>query len=84
MKKKLDHNQTLKAPIFSFEFHKNFINRKQIAKVMTPKLSNEVNFIESTHRQQHQSRPRDRHHFDPVKIESPDYYNFFNCCWKNG
>ena len=48
--KKLDHSPTQEEPVISFEIPKNYINRKHIANEMTPKPSNEVNYIESTHR----------------------------------
>ena len=78
--KKLDTNPNLEERVISFEILENYINRKHIAIEMTPELLDDVNYIESTHRYQHPSRPQFCHQHYPDNKPSPHFYKFCKFC----
>ena len=80
--KKLDENPTVDEPIIPFETLKNFVKRKRLAYEMTPKSSNNVNYLEPQERYSHKSRSQTRYQTDTDYKGSPQFNKFCKYCTK--
>ena len=82
--KEVDRNPIVYRTVRSFGAFQNFVHGKQLAHGMTPKCSEDVEYLEPQERYSHQLGSQTQYQTDPQNNESPQFKRFCKRCRNNG